>query len=43
MVEDCDEVLCFWDGFSYGTAHTVAQAVLHGKPVKIIDLSGVKS
>lgn len=36
MVMDCDEVLAFWDGFSYGTAYTVAQAVLHKKPVTMI-------
>jgi hypothetical protein len=42
MVDDCDEVLAFYDKFSYGTAHTIANAVLAGKPVKIVDISGVK-
>lgn len=38
MIEYCTHVLAFWDGYSYGTAHTIAQAVLHGKPVKIIQV-----
>ena len=36
MVNKCDCVLAFWDGWSYGTAHTIAQAVLKGKNVAII-------
>ncbi len=36
MVEVCDEVLAFWDSFSYGTSHTIATAVSLGKPVKVI-------
>ncbi len=36
MVELTDEVIAFWDGFSYGTAHTIATAVSRGKPVKVI-------
>lgn len=31
MVGKADIVIAFWDGFSYGTAHTIAQAVLQGK------------
>jgi hypothetical protein len=42
MVDACDEILAFWDGFSYGTAHTIATAVLKNKPVKIVDLSELK-
>jgi len=38
MVKACDIVLAFWDGFSYGTAHTIAQAVLHKKDIIVIDL-----
>ena len=38
MVNACDEVIAFWDGWSYGTAHTVACAVARKKPVWIIDL-----
>jgi len=38
MVKECDSVLCFWDGFSYGSCHTVATAVMNNKPVKIIRL-----
>ena len=36
MVESCDKVVAFWNGFSYGTAHTIAQAVLRKKPVEVI-------
>jgi len=39
MVKLADEVIAFWDGFSYGTAHTVAQAILHSKPVTLIKIS----
>jgi hypothetical protein len=38
MVGKCDLVIAFWDGFSYGTCHTIAQAVLQNKPVIIIKL-----
>ena len=38
MVNECDEVVAFWDGFSYGTAHTIAQAVLNNKPVKVVKI-----
>lgn len=38
MVDDCDIVVAFWDGYSYGTAHSIAQAVLLKKPVEIIYL-----
>src|SRR3990167_4813311 len=36
MVAMADEVLAFWDGFSYGTAHSVAQAVMQKKKVYVI-------
>ena len=38
MVDLADEVIAFWDGFSYGTCHTIATAVLKNKPVKIIKI-----
>jgi len=40
MVDKCDAVLAFWNGFSYGTAHTVAQGLMKGKDVKIIEVTG---
>jgi len=40
MVKEAQEVLAFWDGWSYGTAHTIAQAVLHYKDVHVIPLRG---
>ena len=36
MVKKCDEVIAFWDGFSYGTAHTIATAVAYGKKAIVI-------
>jgi len=38
MVTIADMVIAFWDGFSYGTAHTIAQAVKKGIPITIIDI-----
>jgi hypothetical protein len=38
MVMECDSVIAFWDGFSYGTAHTIATAVSHEIPVRIVRL-----
>ena len=38
MVNECDEVIAFWDGWSYGTAHTIARALLSGIPVEIIQI-----
>jgi len=42
MVNFADEVIAFWDGFSYGTAHTIAQAVKRGIKVEIINLKEEK-
>jgi hypothetical protein len=36
MVKQCTEVIAFWDGWSYGTAHTIANAVAYGIPVRVI-------
>lgn len=38
MVKIADEVIAFWDGYSYGTAHTIAQAILQSKPVTLIKI-----
>jgi hypothetical protein len=35
MVKKSDYIFAFWDGFSYGTAHTISQAVLNKKKIKI--------
>lgn len=40
MVNFADEVMAFWDGFSYGTAHTIAQAIMRKIPVIVIKLEG---
>lgn len=36
MVKKCTRVIAFWDGFSYGTAHTIAQATMRNIPVYVI-------
>lgn len=38
MVKECDEVLAFWNGWSYGTSHTIAHACLNKKPVRIVSI-----
>ena len=38
MVQYCDEILAFWDGFSYGTAHTIATAGVYNKSIRIIKI-----
>jgi hypothetical protein len=38
MVKVADEVIAFFDGFSYGTSQTIATAVRLNKPVKIITI-----
>lgn len=35
MVTACNQVFAFWDGFSYGTAHTIAHAAKQRKPTAI--------
>jgi hydrogenase maturation factor HypF (carbamoyltransferase family) len=42
MVNKCNLVICFWDGFSYGSCHTVAQATMRKLPVIIINLKEKK-
>lgn len=32
------EVIAFWNGFSYGTAHTIAQSILNMKSVSVIKI-----
>jgi len=38
MVLFADEVFAFWNGYSYGTAQTIGQAIMQGKTVTVIDL-----
>jgi len=38
MVEACDEVLAFFDGYSYGTAFTISNALMQGKKVIVIKI-----
>ena len=38
MVKACDVVVAFYDGWSYGTAHTIARAVALGKEIQIVTL-----
>jgi len=42
MVEELDKddlVIAFWDGFSYGTAHTIALATSKNIPVVVIKIT----
>jgi hypothetical protein len=39
MAEECDECLAFWDGYSYGTAHSISQCTKLGKEVIIFDIT----
>lgn len=43
IVEDCDEVIAFWDGKSTGTNHSIGYARELGKPVQIIRFVGPRS
>jgi hypothetical protein len=36
MVNDSNIVIAFWDGWSYGTAHTIATAVMKNKTVVVV-------
>ena len=38
MVKEADRIIAFWDGFSYGTCHTIAWANHLGKLVEIVML-----
>ena len=38
IVEECDELIAFWDGECEGTKFTLDYAKQLGKPVKIIDI-----
>ncbi len=42
MIKKASLVIAFWDGYSYGTAHTIAQAVMRNIPVKVINLKEQK-
>lgn len=39
MCLEANLVIAFWDGFSYGTAHTIAQATLRKIPVIVYPLA----
>jgi len=36
MVKLADTIIAFWDGWSYGTAHTIATAISLGKKVEVM-------
>jgi hypothetical protein len=38
MVGKADLVICFWDFFSYGTAHTLAHAAMQNKKIVVIPI-----
>lgn len=43
MCLKADLVIAFWDGYSYGTAHTIAQATMRKIPVIIYHIKEVKN
>jgi hypothetical protein len=38
MANECDLLIAFWDGYSYGTAHTIATATKMGKRVIVMEI-----
>ena len=38
MVHACDGIVAFWDGWSYSTCHTIGQAVLRDKRIRIVEI-----
>ena len=42
MVKKADFVIAFWDGRSYGTAQTIAQATMRRIPIKVIFINARK-
>jgi hypothetical protein len=39
MLAKCDRVISFWDGYSYGSAFTIARAITQGKPVTVYGIT----
>lgn len=42
IIEECDEVLAFWDGQSRGTLRTIKKAEKLGKKVTVIQITAKK-
>lgn len=42
MTKECDEVLAFYDGWSYGTSHTLANALMQNKNTHIIKIKKIQ-
>jgi len=36
IIENCDQLVAFWDGQSKGTSHTIKTAKAKGKPTKVV-------
>lgn len=43
MCKKASLVIAFWDGYSYGTAHTIAQATLRKIPIIIYHINEMNS
>jgi hypothetical protein len=37
IIEDCDQLVAFWDGQSKGTSHSIKTARTKGKPTKVVN------
>ena len=42
IIENCDECICFWNGFSHGTKHDIELCEKMNKPYKICYLKEKK-
>lgn len=38
IINDCDELIAFWDGKSKGTKYTIGRAQLKGVPVTVVNI-----
>jgi len=41
IVENCDLLLAFWDGYSNGTAYTIAECIKNDKSMRVIPIGDV--
>ena len=37
IIENCEQLVAFWDGQSKGTSHTIKTAKAKGKPTKVVN------
>ena len=42
IIEECEQLVAFWDGQSKGTNHTIKTAKAKGKPTKVVNYAHAK-